>query len=416
MPHQQPPHGQAAPNNQIPDLPVHFADRRLIDLRVIRRSRILSGRLGIGVFHVGHVDIDKPFKNRKRFGQIVSAAVIDNRKGQSVGFGLDNRGGNRRNLVRGRDQINIDAPSCLQAQKNLPQGLNGDFLALMQLADVIILAINTPQIAAGKEDRAGAAASDQNAFLAEMRSETADDRLGPDSAIALLSGGAVDAAATRTKDAAAQPLPEGFCFFSEAVFHRFLFPVWPVWPYAEQGSGFRKKGQSNVVTVYLIVLLLVNAFWLLLVFFYLPGNWLMVLTTAGFAWWQGEQGIFSAWTLAAAAGLALLGEIAEFLAGLGGARRAGAGWKASLAAVGGALAGAILGTFLIPIPFAGTLLGGCIGAGLAAWSIERLSGKTHKHSVQSGIGAGLGTAAGTLFKVLMGIVIWLLIAAAAFWP
>ncbi|HOQ04976.1 MAG TPA: DUF456 family protein [Anaerohalosphaeraceae bacterium] len=171
-----------------------------------------------------------------------------------------------------------------------------------------------------------------------------------------------------------------------------------------------------MIYVYLVLLILVNAFWLVLGFFYLPGNWLMVLTTAGFAWWQAERGIFSVWTLAAAAVLALLGELAEFWAGLAGARRAGAGWKASLAAVGGAMAGAVLGTIFIPVPFAGTLLGGCIGAGLAAWAFERRSGKPRQISIQSGIGAGLGTAAGAFLKILMGVLIWLLIAAAAFWP
>lgn len=168
--------------------------------------------------------------------------------------------------------------------------------------------------------------------------------------------------------------------------------------------------------VYLVLLLIINAFWLVLVFFYLPGNWLMVLTTAAFAWWHSEQGFFSVWTLSVAAFLALVGEMVEFLAGFGGARRAGAGPKASLAALAGALAGAVLGTALIPIPFAGTLLGASIGAGLAVWTLERLSGKSHKHSVQSGLGAGLGTAAGAFFKILIGMLIWCLIAAAAFIP
>jgi uncharacterized protein YqgC (DUF456 family) len=102
----------------------------------------------------------------------------------------------------------------------------------------------------------------------------------------------------------------------------------------------RMKRSMAMLYVYLVLLLVINAFWLALVFFYLPGNWLMVLTTAAFAWGLAEQGIFSVWTLLAAAVLALLGELAEFLAGFGGARRAGAGWKASLAAVGGALGGA----------------------------------------------------------------------------
>jgi uncharacterized protein YqgC (DUF456 family) len=172
----------------------------------------------------------------------------------------------------------------------------------------------------------------------------------------------------------------------------------------------------DLIYVYLVLLLILNACWLGLVFFYLPGNWLMVLTTAGFAWWQWERGLFSPWTLGAVAVLALAGEIVEFFAGFGGAKKAGAGLWASLAAIGGALVGAFAGTFLIPIPFLGTLLGGCIGAGLGTWAVERLCGRHPDQSLRSGVGAGAGALIGTLVKVMIGVLIWIVIAAAAFWP
>ncbi|MCA1809779.1 MAG: DUF456 family protein [Lentisphaerae bacterium] len=72
-------------------------------------------------------------------------------------------------------------------------------------------------------------------------------------------------------------------------------------------------------------------------FVYLPGNWLMVLTTGLLAWWR--PGMIAWWVVGLMAVLALAGEVFEFIAGLGGARRGGAGWKASLAWRGrGALA------------------------------------------------------------------------------
>jgi hypothetical protein len=39
-----------------------------------------------------------------------------------------------------------------------------------------------------------------------------------------------------------------------------------------------------------------------------------------------------------------------------------AGWRGSLGAILGAVGGAIVGTFLIPIPLIGTLIDACIGA------------------------------------------------------
>jgi hypothetical protein len=35
-----------------------------------------------------------------------------------------------------------------------------------------------------------------------------------------------------------------------------------------------------------LLLVLLNAVWLVLVFFALPGNWLIVISTCVFAWWR----------------------------------------------------------------------------------------------------------------------------------
>jgi len=94
----------------------------------------------------------------------------------------------------------------------------------------------------------------------------------------------------------------------------------------------------------------------------------------------------------------------------------GASWAGSIAAIAGAISGAIVGTFLIPVPFFGTLLGACIGAGLCAWGLEVVRGRKMGESVRYGVGAGLGRFVGTSTKVILGIFIWLIVAVAAFWP
>ena len=151
-------------------------------------------------------------------------------------------------------------------------------------------------------------------------------------------------------------------------------------------------------------------------FFYLPGNWLIIVSTSLFAWWRWEDGVFSIWTLVIITLIAIVGEIIEFFSGMAGAKSAGAGWKGAFGAILGAIIGAIAGTLFIPVPFLGTLLGAAGGAGLATWLIEHAGGKKTNDSVRSGVGAGLGVFIGTGAKVVIGALIWFIVAVAAFWP
>ena len=164
------------------------------------------------------------------------------------------------------------------------------------------------------------------------------------------------------------------------------------------------------------MLVSLNAVWLTLVLFGLPGNWLMLISTCLFAWWRVEEHVFSTYTLIAVTALAVLGEIMEFFGGMAGAKRKGAGWRGSLGAILGAITGAIVGTFLIPIPFLGTLLGSCIGAGIGAWALELFGGGQVSKSTNLAFGAGIGQLIGLSSKAGIGIIIWLVIAVAVFWP
>ncbi len=173
---------------------------------------------------------------------------------------------------------------------------------------------------------------------------------------------------------------------------------------------------ERMLYVWLLILVLLNAVWLVLVLFGLPGNWLMVFSTVLFAWWKWDEGLFSGWTLAAIAVLALLGELIEFFAGMVGARKSGASWPASIAGLFGALLGAVVGTTMFAVPLVGTVVGACLGAGLSVWAVEASRGEHPDLSLRRGVGAGAGKLLGIVGKFALGIGIWLIITAAAFWP
>ncbi len=170
------------------------------------------------------------------------------------------------------------------------------------------------------------------------------------------------------------------------------------------------------------LLVLVNAVWWFLNLLALPGNTLMVLSTGLVTWFTWDRGkgwnqqMFSIYTLVAVFVLAVFGEVLEFFAGAAGAKTAGGSAWGKFGAIIGAVAGAAGGTFLIPIPVLGSLIGACGGAFLGAYLLEVAGGKKTKPSLRSGAGAGFGRLTGTLVKLIIGVVIWVIIAVAAFWP
>jgi uncharacterized protein len=164
-----------------------------------------------------------------------------------------------------------------------------------------------------------------------------------------------------------------------------------------------------------ILLIVANTGWLGLVLVGLPGNWLMIISAGLLDWWTGGT-MFSRWTLLFAVALAVLGELAEFAAGLVGARRAGGSRAGAGGALLGGLVGGIVGTFAIPIPVLGSILGACGGAFAGAMGMELAIGRGVDASIRSGLGAGQGRFFGTVSKLVIGVAIWVLLAAGALWP
>jgi uncharacterized protein YqgC (DUF456 family) len=141
----------------------------------------------------------------------------------------------------------------------------------------------------------------------------------------------------------------------------------------------------------------------------LPGNWILLLLAALFAWLVPvEDGRGLSWTTVwILAALATVGEIIEFAAGAAGAAKRGASrrsmWLALLGAFAGSIAGAMVG---LPIALVGSpiaaLLGGAAGAFLGAYAGETWVGRPHGHSVEVAKGAFAGRIWGTVGKFAVG--------------
>jgi len=172
--------------------------------------------------------------------------------------------------------------------------------------------------------------------------------------------------------------------------------------------------------IWAIGLVVVNALWLALVAMGLPGNWLMVASAGALTWWrldaQDGRPMFGLITLCVAVGLALLGELFELLAGAAGAGRAGGTRRGSVGALIGGMLGAVFGTLAIPVPVVGTLTGACGGAFVGACLLELSGGRRMDSAIRSGLGAGVGHLIGVTLKFGIGVIIWMVLAIAAFWP
>ena len=142
----------------------------------------------------------------------------------------------------------------------------------------------------------------------------------------------------------------------------------------------------------------------------LPGLWVMAVSALAYAWVTGWQylGIPG---LATIVGLCLVGELIEFLAGAGGAKKAGGSKRAM---VGGIIGGIVGGIVLsIPLWIVGTIIGVCIGAFAGATLAQMTVASDVEHSARVGLGAAKGTLIGILSKLTVGCVIFAVAAGVA---
>lgn len=108
--------------------------------------------------------------------------------------------------------------------------------------------------------------------------------------------------------------------------------------------------------------------------------------------WAGDFALISGWTVAVLGGLTALALLADFLAGVLGAK----GFGASNWALFGAAIGAVAGLFL---GLVGLILGPLAGAVAG----ELVAGRGLRQATHAGFGAAVGFVVGTLAKIALSV-------------
>jgi len=139
----------------------------------------------------------------------------------------------------------------------------------------------------------------------------------------------------------------------------------------------------------------------------LPGNWVLLVLAVAYAWIThfGRVG----WgTLGIMAGLALLAELLEFVAGLAWTAKKGVTRRGTFGAFIGGVAGALLASpFAPPLgPMLGAFAGTFAGAALLEYSVE----KKRAAALHAGRTAFIGRIVATSIKTLCGFWMWSVLA------
>jgi uncharacterized protein len=176
--------------------------------------------------------------------------------------------------------------------------------------------------------------------------------------------------------------------------------------------------------IYLALLALILALiggWLLTLFS-LPGNWLIVVGLALFVLGVKDADHWHVtWTLVVIeAGLAVLAEILELIAGALGVHRHGGSKRGAVLALVGSLVGALVGASLgLPIPVVGSIAGvilGASGGALAGAMIgESWKGRTWGDRWQIGQAAFWGRLLGSVAKLTLSSLMVVLALGAIAW-
>ncbi|MDA0835226.1 MAG: DUF456 domain-containing protein [Planctomycetota bacterium] len=176
-----------------------------------------------------------------------------------------------------------------------------------------------------------------------------------------------------------------------------------------------------MIYLYATLLLFANTSAWIATVFTLPGNWVLVLFTAIYAFFLPEAQPHVSWTVVGITlALAFVGEGVEFFAGAAGAAKQGGSRRGVMLAIVGAFCGSMTGAFFaLPIPLIGPVIGalggGAVGAFAGAWIGESGTGRTHGERIAIGKGALIGRLLGTAGKLIVGAIMLVLVTVDSFW-
>ncbi|MGB6220384.1 DUF456 domain-containing protein [Haloferula sp.] len=126
----------------------------------------------------------------------------------------------------------------------------------------------------------------------------------------------------------------------------------------------------------------------------IPGHLMILMGAVAYRWLLGAESGLSWWTVGVIGLLLVASQTFEFVSGAAGSKWfGGTKWGS-----GGAIVGGIVGMFFMPF---GLILGPLLGA----YAFEAMFAKQeHKPAMVSGVGSAVGTMAGLVVKILVGVV------------
>jgi len=159
---------------------------------------------------------------------------------------------------------------------------------------------------------------------------------------------------------------------------------------------------------------------LVLVAFGLPGTWVLLTAALGIelidgpVLSRGGPGAVSTFgweLLLVGTALGALGEVIEFLAGVAGAKIGGGTRRGMWGALAGGIVGAVVFVPVLPIPLLGSFAGALIGTFVGAFAAEVTGpeGRADRLTLRAALAAVVGRLAGTLGKLVAGVVVWILL-------
>ena len=131
------------------------------------RERLRKPR--IGILKVGKPYIDQIAERRHGTRALITARVVDDWDDQPARPCRGNRSRQQVRVVRRRHQINIVGALVLQFQHNLDQALRRNLKAKIAGRDLVVLAVDTFERAAAKEDRARTGLARDRRLLPHMK-------------------------------------------------------------------------------------------------------------------------------------------------------------------------------------------------------------------------------------------------------
>ena len=190
-------------DREIPDLPMHLAQRGPVDAHIVPDMRISMGGRVVAIFYIWHVDVDDAIEQSQSFEAVVSAGVVDQRKLEpALGGDGDGPEDLRHDMARA-DQIYVMAAERLQPEHHVGELLVRYLAALALPGNLPVLAIDAAQAALRKEDRARSARAPETILLAVVGPRGIDDRSFSGAAHRAANGAEpIDAAKARAEIAA----------------------------------------------------------------------------------------------------------------------------------------------------------------------------------------------------------------------